>query len=178
MQLALDSVLICLLAATLFYALRLERALGVLKQDRGALEQLVATFDAATHQAEQGVERLRASAESSGQLLSRQVDRAAGLRDDLAFLAERAERAADRMEQGLRAARPAPSAEDRLIRLSAPPDPPAESPPRPQRLAPPPAAEPPDDPALSGLRSQAERDLLKALRLSRASADIGGEAVR
>ena len=109
MQLALDAVLICLLVATLFYALRLERALGVLKQDRGALETLVNTFDAATHQAEQGVERLRGSAESTGQQLSRQIDKAGGLRDDLAFLTERAERAADRIEQGLRAARPAAS---------------------------------------------------------------------
>lgn len=171
MQLALDAVLICLLAATLFYALRLERALGVLRQDRGALEKMIAAFDSATHQAEQGVERLRNSAEGVGQQLSRQIDRAGGLRDDLVFLAERAERAADRMEQGLRAARPAPTAEDRLVMLSASPE--SSPPPKPPAVE-----EPPNDPVLAGLRSQAERDLLKALRLSRAMADVGSEATR
>ena len=174
MQLALDAVLICLLAATLFHALRLERALGVLRQDRGALEKLVAAFDSATHQAEQGVERLRGSAEGAGQQLSRQIDRAGGLRDDLVFLAERAERAADRMEQGLRATRPAPSVEDRLVKLPASPEPL----PWPKPWPPPAVEEPPNDPVLAGLRSQAERDLLKALRLSRAMADVGSEAAR
>ena len=177
MQLALDAVLICLLAATLFYALRLERAVGVLKQDRGGLEQLVAAFDAATHQAEQGVERLRNSAESTGQLLSRQIDRAGNLRDDLAFLADRAERAADRMEQGLRDARPGPAVNDRLAKFSIA----AESAPRPipslALPAQPAAPDPQDDPVLAGLRSQAERDLLKALRLGR-TVDVGHEAAR
>ena len=157
MQLALDAVLICLLAATLFYALRLERALGVLKQDRGALEKLVSTFDAATHQAEQGVERLRGSAESTGQQLSRQIDKAGGLRDDLAFLTERAERAADRIEQGLRAARPAPAAPER----NAVAEPVANT-----------------EPALDSLHSQAERELIKALRLSRIVADADNEGPR
>ena len=41
MEWALDLILIVLLAATLFHAMRLERALGVLKRDRAALEELV-----------------------------------------------------------------------------------------------------------------------------------------
>ena len=45
---------------TLFHALRLERALGVLKRDRAALEELVAGFNASTRQAEAGIDRLRA----------------------------------------------------------------------------------------------------------------------
>jgi hypothetical protein len=50
--LALEAVLIVLLGATMFHAVRLERALGVLKRDRAVLESLVSGFNAATRQAE------------------------------------------------------------------------------------------------------------------------------
>ena len=52
MEWILELVLAVLLLATLFQALRLERALGVLKRDRGELESLVAGFNASTRQAE------------------------------------------------------------------------------------------------------------------------------
>ena len=45
-----------LLAATLFHALRLERALGVLKRDRSALEQMVAEFNNAIAHADGSIE--------------------------------------------------------------------------------------------------------------------------
>ena len=161
MQIGLDVALILLLVATLFHAMRLERALGVLKRNRAELEGLISAFDTATQQAEQGVERLRAGAEGAGQALVRQTERAGGLRDDLAFLAERAERAADRLEPALRAARTE----------AAPPS--AFRARRPEMLAEPLEAASAlsalghdDDPAPK-LRSQAERDLLKALHLGR-----------
>ena len=52
MQLVLEVVLLGLLAATLFHAMRLERALGVLKRDRATLEALVSGFNESTRQAE------------------------------------------------------------------------------------------------------------------------------
>ena len=52
MELILELVLIALLAATLFHAVRLERALGVLKRDRVQLQELIAGFNASTRQAE------------------------------------------------------------------------------------------------------------------------------
>jgi len=141
MQWALDLVLIALLGATLFHALRLERALGVLKQDRAALESLVAGFNDGTRQAEQGIERLRAAADGAGRQIARQLDAAATLRDDLRFLLDRGETLADRLDGGVRAAR---------TRLAG---------------APPPLPNPaPDD---LRVRSQAERDLLRALRVAR-----------
>ena len=57
MQWLLEIALLVLLAATLFQAMRLERALGVLKRDRAALEDLVTGFNSSTRAAEQGVER-------------------------------------------------------------------------------------------------------------------------
>ena len=44
MEWLLEIVLVLLLAATLFHAIRLERALGVLKHDRAALQELVCEF--------------------------------------------------------------------------------------------------------------------------------------
>lgn len=140
MQWTLDLVLIVLLAATLFHALRLERALGVLKRDRAALETLVAGFNASTQQAEHGIERLRAAADGAGRQIAQQVQAAAALKDDLEFLLERGGALADRLDGAVRAARTR-SGEARAAELHATPD----------------GAGP-------RLRSQAERDLLRALR--------------
>jgi hypothetical protein len=135
MQWLLEIVLMGLLAATLFHAVRLERALGVLKRDRAVLEELVAGFNASTRQAEAGIERLRAAADGAGRQLAHQTVTGSALKDDLSFLTERGERLADRLDDQLRSARPVLAEAD------------ANDMPR--------------------QRSQAERDLLKALRVTR-----------
>jgi hypothetical protein len=135
MQWLLEIVLIALLAATLFHAVRLERALGVLKRDRAVLEELVAGFNASTRQAEAGIERLRVAADGAGRHLAQQIEAAATLKDDLALLSQRGERLADRLGEQMRSARPV------LAEVE------ANDAPR--------------------QRSQAERDLLKALRMTR-----------
>lgn len=147
MEWILDSLLAVLLAATLFHAVRLERALGVLKRDRAALETLVAAFNASTRAAETGVERLRAATDGAGKQMQRQVDAATALRDDLTFLVQRGEGLADRLDDLVRSARPAA----------------ADAGPR-HPYAPPARPKEPEEPKL---RSQAERDLLKALRMAR-----------
>ncbi len=160
MEQVLDLALIVLLVATLFHALRLERALGVLKRDRAALEGLVASFQTSTQAAEQGIDRLRSAADGTGRTLSRQMERGTGLKEDLVFLCERAERLADRLEASVRAYRPAMPERTQL--LAAPSAPPSG----PSRLRPPVRHEPQDSETESlRQRSQAERELLRALRL-------------
>ena len=149
MEWALEIVLIVLLAATLFYAVRLERALGVLKRDRLVLEELVGTFNASTRQAESGIERLRGAADGAGRQIARQIEAAKALKDDIIFLSDRGERLADRLDGLIRTARP----------LAA--DAPRQPAPTDIRAA---EADGPDMPRM---RSQAERDLLKALRVAR-----------
>lgn len=129
----LEIVLISLLAITLFHALRLERALGILKRDKAELESLVSGFNASTLQAEEGVAKLRAAAEGAGRQLARQIEAARLLQSDLEFIVGRAEQTADRLDQAIRNAR------TRDVLPEAGPGP--------------------------RLRSQAERDLLKALKL-------------
>jgi hypothetical protein len=106
MEWILELVLVVLLAATLFQAIRLERALGVLKRDRASLEALVAGFNASTRQAENGIERLRAAADGAGRQIERQIQTSVSLKDDLAFLTERGDRLADRLDALIRATRP------------------------------------------------------------------------
>ncbi len=142
MEWLLEMALMVLLAATIFHALRLERALGVLKRDRAALEALVTDFNASTRAAEQGVERLHAAADGAGRQIERQIQGAARLRDDLQFLIDRGEQGADRLEAALRGTRDRP----------------------PEHVA---DLVMPDGP-LARPQSQAERDLLKALRVARA----------
>lgn len=142
MERLLDITLIGLLAATLFHALRLERALGVLKRDRIALEELVVGFNTSTRQAEDGIVRLHEAADGVGRQVARQTEAARMLRDDLVFLIERGERLADRLDVLIRTSR---SLATEPVRLSVA-EPEVEAP---------------------RMRSQAERDLLNALRLAR-----------
>jgi hypothetical protein len=183
-QFLLEGALVLLLGATLFHAVRLERALGVLKRDRAVLEALVAGFNESTRAAEAGVERLRGATDGAGRQIARQIEQAQRLRDDLGFLTDRGDRLAERLESGVRAARmvadqqPAMTPHagfhgaaraDRAPAAHAPPahmpaehvlparDEPAAAP---VYAAPEPAAGP-------RLRSEAERDLLRALRAAR-----------
>jgi hypothetical protein len=144
MEWILDAVLVVLLAATLFHALRLERALGVLKRDRAALEDLVSSFNVSTRQAEAGIDQLRSAADGAGRQMARQIDTVTRLKDDLVFLLERGDSLADRLESLVRAGRPLAAEALRSIQVQ--------------------DEEPAD---LPRVRSQAERDLLKALRMAR-----------
>src|SRR4051812_47854262 len=122
MEWILELVLLGMLAATMFHAVRLERALGVLKRDRATLEALVAGFNASTQQAEQGIERLRAAADGAGRQIARQADAALALKDDLTFLMECGERLADRLDTLVRSARPLSPTGSAADTLPLPPD--------------------------------------------------------
>ena len=141
----LELVLVGLLALTLVHAIRLERALHTLRSDRAALGEAISGFDSSTRQAELGIGRMQAIATESAQLIGKRVEQASTLKDDLAYLSERGEALADRLDALIRAAKIASPA-------AAYPSPE----PRPSPAA-------PAEPAVK-VRSQAERDLLLALR--------------
>jgi hypothetical protein len=148
MEWTLEIVLVMLLGATLFRAIRLERALGVLKRDRASLEALVVGFNASTHQAESGIQRLRAAADGTGRQMEVQLSKSVSLKDDLAFLTERGDRLADRLERLVRAAQPL--AEARNVGQ------PGQN-----------QAEGKSETAKGKGIGQVERDLLQALRMAR-----------
>jgi septal ring factor EnvC (AmiA/AmiB activator) len=154
MESYLEIGLMLLLAATLFHAMRLERALGVLKRDRAALEQLVNGFNASSRAAEKSIADLREATEGAGRQIARQVESAIRLKDDLDYLTQRGNRMADQLERLLRETRT----------LERPPEPPRADPFAP--VTPPLRAEEPQADAPRP-RSRAEQELIRALRLAR-----------
>lgn len=145
LQWATELALIGLLGAAIPFALRLERQLAAIRRDRPAFEGGAAEYQEATRQAEATLVRLRAAAEDAGRQVSERIAAAGPLRDDLRFLAERAEVLADRLDGAVRAAQPprqAPQTQGQV------------QPAVPAREA-------------GAGRSQAEHDLLQALRMVR-----------
>ena len=138
-------VLLGLLGAAIPFAVRLERGLREIRKDRAAMEPSAQGLSEAATAAEAAMMRLRASAELAGRHIGEKITAAEPLRDDLRFLIERAETLADRLESLVRAGRPLANAE------------------APAPLAAKPV--PPPMPEAAGLRSQAERDLLRALSI-------------
>jgi hypothetical protein len=98
---ALDIVMTGLLAATIAVALILNRRLGEMRRRQTDLEALTQTFFEATRRAEDGIGRLKISSAN----LQDDVERANAVIEDLRFLIERADSAADRVESGVRATR-------------------------------------------------------------------------
>ena len=139
MQWPLEVLLIGLLLATLFHALRLEKALGVLRRDRAALEELVTGFNDSTRQ------------------IARQVDQAKTLKNDLTFLTERGEKLADQLDNLVRQARPSVEASHSIPRVA--------SRPVPQLHAV--VDEAPSVQRDGRVRSHAEKELLRALKMAR-----------
>lgn len=93
----LEFLLILLLSGTLFFALRLQRALKVLRGDRTELQSLIDALTKSTSEADASIGRLHAAANGIGRELARHNAEAASLKDDLTYLTERAERLADRL---------------------------------------------------------------------------------
>ena len=132
----LDVAIAALLVATIAYAWQLNRRLAAWRADKAQLVDLVRDFTAAAERAERGVKQLKAEGDQVARALEALVAKGTGLRDDLAFIIERAEPLADHLTDSLRARRAAGAAP----------------------AVPPPAAEP-----HAARPNPAERDLLKAL---------------
>jgi ABC-type transporter Mla subunit MlaD len=80
------------------YAVTLNRRLGSLRQDKSELQKLAASFGGATMRAEEGIDRLKNMTDA----LQHRIDKARALHDDLTFLIDRGDTAADRLEETVR----------------------------------------------------------------------------
>src|SRR5690242_19818731 len=101
----LDVVVILLLVPTIIYAVILNRRLSALRRSREELSKVVNSFNEATMRAEAGIPKLKKATTEANHTLKERVDKAQTLRDDLAFMIERAEELATRLEGAVRAAR-------------------------------------------------------------------------
>ena len=160
--LVLDVVLVILLVATIIYAIVLNRRLAVLRTDRKDLEEFIQRLNGASQRAEAALSGIKVTAEQTQRVLNENGERAQALRDELIFLIERGDKVGERL------------AVSRSVIDETPAPPPAQTP----EQSPGPASErAPERPPVGRAarstraadrddapRSQAEEDLLRALR--------------
>ncbi len=104
-SLIIDALIVVLLVATIIYAAVLNRKLGALRDAKGEMEALLASFSESTERASHGVELLKRESGRSGEALQNKVATARGLVDDLGFLIEKGTSLAERLDGGVGAAR-------------------------------------------------------------------------
>ncbi len=102
---ALDILVAILLVATIAYAIILNRKLAQLRGGAADMERLVSDFYQATTRAESSLTALKEAAGGSDPGLAGQAQALSGLRDELAFLVERAESQSARLEELIREGR-------------------------------------------------------------------------
>lgn len=96
--LVFDAMVIVLLVITIVYAVILNRRLEAFRDAKDEIQTVVTEFGGALAQAEQGMAALREAADVGGDALQNAVERAARLADDLAFLKDKGDATADRLE--------------------------------------------------------------------------------
>lgn len=167
-ELALNILLVVVLLPTLIYIVLLHRRLSSMRADREAVDAVVERMNEATRRAEASLKGIRQTAEQAKATLEEPVAHARALRDELSFLVQRADAAGERLAGGLSSAGAgaataphAPRGGDGAAAAKARPT--ARPAARPAGDRPAGPSERPADDA-DDVRSQAERDLMNALR--------------
>ncbi len=96
-SLILDLVIVGLLAATIAYAIILNKQIIKLRESRGEMAELIQGLNEAMTKAETGVRGLKKTASDTGEDLQRTVNKAQTLRDELQFMIEAADTLATRL---------------------------------------------------------------------------------
>lgn len=148
LEFIINLVIIALLIPTIIYAYRLNKNLTILRQNQSSLSKLIQSLNEATFKAENSIPKLKSATQSTSGELKEVVDSAKTLKDDLTFINERADNLADRLENVIH--------NGRKIKETAAPA--ATETPRTQ------VADRETEELISSARSEAEMELLKALR--------------
>lgn len=164
LTLIVEIVVALLLVVTLTISLILNRRLGNLRANQEEMRCLIVDFDKALTKARQGMGELKATSAAADTAHEERMKQARTLRDELGFMIETADRLADRLAgeaAGNRNQRPAAAtvtAVEPSARAQAP-------------VTPFPAKKPSSESAARNFkiepRSEAERELLMALRQAR-----------
>ena len=97
LSLLLDILMIGLLGAGIFYAIRLTRQLADMRASRADMERFILDFTATVARAEAGVKGLKNASRSCGDDLEHLIERGQNLREELGFLIESADQMANRL---------------------------------------------------------------------------------
>ncbi|MDW3207977.1 MAG: DUF6468 domain-containing protein [Alphaproteobacteria bacterium] len=166
---ALDIALMALLGVAIYYGVRLNRQIAVIRSGREHLESLIKDFGTATERAEKALHSLKGDARDTLDQARQSALKAGELCDDLEFLIKRGEKVADALETGIRAGRATSKAAEQSVETSS--EPARRSARRNALTAPPedrpePEASTParDKTAARKARAKSKSELLKALQ--------------
>jgi hypothetical protein len=95
--LMIDIVMLCALAFTIFFGLRLSKKIDMLRADRKAFEQLITALNLAASRAEAAIAALKAEAMTSGDRLQEKVGAARALAEELEIVVEAGDNLAERL---------------------------------------------------------------------------------
>jgi chromosome segregation ATPase len=101
----IDAALVVLLLAALGGGFSLHRTLRRLQTSGNEFDQLIAALDAASGRAEAALADLKRIADDAGGRLAEEASGLQSLQDELAFMAQRAEQTAERLEKAISDAR-------------------------------------------------------------------------
>ena len=98
-SLLIEGLLVLLLTATIYFAIRLNRRLTVLRVEKEQLEKLITQFELVADRAHSSLSGLRATADQVKSDLDDATNKSHAMRDELAFLIERADTNAEKLAQ-------------------------------------------------------------------------------
>lgn len=98
LPLVMDVMVMALLGATVFYAVRLSKQLRVFRQTKGDLQHLIGDLSGQITQAEMAITGLREAARESGRDLQELISEGNALKDELGMMHDSANRLASRLE--------------------------------------------------------------------------------
>ena len=98
-SLLVESLLVLLLTATIYFAIRLNKRLTVLRVEKEQLEKLITQFELVADRAHSSLSGLRATADQVKSDLDDATNKSHAMRDELAFLIERADINAEKLAQ-------------------------------------------------------------------------------
>ena len=98
-SLLIEGLLVLLLTATIYFAVRLNKRLTVLRVEKEQLEKLITQFELVADRAHSSLSGLRATADQVKSDLDDATNKSHAMRDELAFLIERADINAEKLAQ-------------------------------------------------------------------------------
>lgn len=98
-SLLIEGLLVLLLTATIYFAIRLNRRLTVLRVEKEQLEKVITQFELVADRAHSSLSGLRATADQVKNDLDDATNKSHAMRDELAFLIERADINAEKLAQ-------------------------------------------------------------------------------
>ena len=96
-SLLIEVLLVLLLTATIYFAIRLNKRLTVLRVEKEQLEKLITQFELVADRAHSSLSGLRATADQVKSDLDDATNKSHAMRDELAFLIERADINAEKL---------------------------------------------------------------------------------